>query len=311
MAAGVPKRAAPTVLARPTRGDGLLLVIGLTAVSTSAPLIAASATPALAIAFWRNIMATGVLAPVALLRCRDELRGLDRREWLLALGAGGLLAAHFATWIPSVGLTSVATSTALVATQPVWAAVISRLRGQPVSRRVWLGIALAVVGAALLTGLDVRVGARALVGDGLAVLGGAFAAAYMTAGAEVRLSVSTTTYTVLCYAATALLLLGVCLMGHQALSGYSRDDWLRLAALTAGAQLLGHSVFNRVLRTTSATVVSLAILFEIPGATLIAAVFLHRTPPLLALPAAVLLMAGVVVVVRAGGRDVAPSIPVE
>ena len=303
--------AAPASVARPGRGDALLLVLGVSAVSTSAPLIAATAAPALAIAFWRNALASGVLAPVALLRCRAELRGLRRREWLLALAAGALLAAHFATWIPSVRMTSVATSTALVATQPVWAALISRLRGHPVSRQVWGGIALSVLGAVFLTGLDVQVGARALTGDGLALLGAAFAAAYMTAGGEVRRSVSTTTYTLLCYTTTAALLLLVCLVGRQSLSGYPAADWVRLAALTAGAQLLGHSVFNRVLRTTSATVVSLAILFEIPGATLIAAVVLHRTPPLLALPAGVLLVAGVALVVRAGSRGVEPSIPVE
>ena len=130
----------------------------------------------------------------------------------------------------------------------------------------------------------------------------------MTAGSEVRRSVSTTTYTALCYATTALLLLPVCLLGGQALSGYEADDWVKLVALTAGAQLLGHSLFNRVLKTTSPTVVSLSILLEIPGAALIAAVFLGQTPPLLAVPAAVLLVTGLGLVIRASSS---PSIPVE
>ena len=296
---------------RPPRSDLVLLAVALTAVSTSGPLIAATAAPALAIAFWRNAMAAGVLLPVALLRCRSELRSLDRREWRLAALAGVLLALHFATWIPSLSFTSVASATALVATQPVWAALLSGLRGVPVGRAVWAGIAVAMSGALLLTGADLQVSGRALIGDGLALLGGAFAAMYMTAGSEVRRSVSTTTYTALCYSTTALVLLVVCLVGGQSLSGYDAEDWLRLVALTAGAQLLGHSLFNRVLKTTSPTVVSLSILLEIPGAALIAAVFLDQRPPLLAIPAAVLLVSGLGLVIRASSRAVAPSVPVE
>ena len=198
-----------------------------------------------------------------------------------------------------------------MATQPVWAALLSRVRGVAVSRAVWVGIAVAMSGVLLLTGVDLQVSGRALIGDALALAGGAFAAAYVVAGSEVRRSVSTTTYTFFCYSTTALLLLVACLVGRQALAGYDVEDWLKLVALTAGAQLLGHSLFNRVLRSVSATVVSLAVLMEIPGAALIAYLFLDQTPPLLALPAAVLLLGGLAIVIRSGSRATAPTVPVE
>lgn len=306
-----PARPVVHAVVRPPKGDVVLIVIALSAVSTSGPLIAATAAPALAIAFWRNAMASGVLVPVVLARCRGELRRLGVREWRLALLAGALLAAHFAVWVPSLRYTSVASATALVATQPVWAALFATMRGQVVSRRVWGGIALAVSGAALLSGVDLSLSSRALVGDGLAVLGGIFAAAYMMAGSEVRRSVSTTTYTAVCYATTALVLLVVCLVGGQSLGGYSGETWLQLVALTAGAQLLGHSLFNRVLGSTSPTVVSLSILFEIPGAALIAAVFLDQVPPASALAAAALLVVGVAVVISDSTPPTEPSVPVE
>ena len=296
---------------RPHGSDAVLLTVALVAVSTSGPLIAATAVPAMAIAFWRNAMAAGVLVPTVLLTCRDELRGLDRRERRLTLLAGLLLAAHFAAWIPSLSYTSVASATALVATQPVWNALLSGLRGVPVGRAVWLGIGVAMSGALLLTGVDFAVSGRALFGDALAIAGGVFAAGYMTAGSEVRRSVSTTTYTALCYSTTALVLLVVCLVGRQSLGGYDAQDWLKLVALTAGAQLLGHSLFNRVLKTTNPTVVSMSILLEIPGAALIAALFLGQTPPLLAIPAAALLVSGLGLVIRAGSRGTTPSVPVE
>jgi drug/metabolite transporter (DMT)-like permease len=284
------------------------MAIGLLAVATSGPLVAASAAvPALAIAFWRNGMAAAVLLPWTLVRRRHELAALDARERRLALLAGLMLALHFGTWIPSISYTSVASATALVATQPAWAAIISTVRGERVAGRVWLGIGVAMLGALLLTGADLTVSGDALLGDGLALLGGVFAAGYMTAGSEVRRSVTTTTYTTLCYSTTAVLLLGVCLIGRQSLAGYDGRDWARLVALTAGAQLLGHSLFNVVLKRVSPTLVSLAILFEIPGAALIAALFVAgQHVPLLAIPAAALLVAGLAIVISSGQRESAP-----
>lgn len=286
----------------PPPRDVALIAVAVTMVSTSGPLIAATAAPALAISAWRNLMAGGVLLPVALLRNRAELRGLDRRVRRLPLLAGGLLAAHFAAWVPSVTLTSVASSTALVATQPVWAALIARAAGRRVSRGVWVGILVSVAGAALITGADVTLSGRAVAGDLLAVLGGILAAAYVTAGAAARATMSTVAYTTICYLTCAFILVAACLIFGQPLAGYPAETWLKLAALTVGAQLLGHSLVNVVLRTTSPTVVSLAILFEAPGAALIAAVWLDQLPPLTALPGIAVLLAGLAVVVRAGAR---------
>ena len=273
----------------------------MAAVSTSAPLVREAALPALAVAFWRTALASAALVPgLARARARAEWRGLNRRDRRLAVVAGGLLAAHFATWIPSLSYTSVASSVALVATQPVWAAVIARIRGEVVSARAWLGIGVAFAGVVLLTGVDLHVSSRALFGDLLAVVGGVLAAAYVSVGAEVRRSISTTLYTGICYPTAAAVLVVACVVGGAPLGGYPARGWLCLVAITAGPQLLGHSVFNRLLRTISATLVSVAILFEVVGATLIAAWWFGERPRAAALPAALLIIAGVVLVVRAG-----------
>lgn len=285
--------------------------IGILAVSTSGPLIAAAAAPALAIAMWRNAFAVAAIAPYAWARHRSELRALSRHQWLWALAAGVLLAAHFATWVPSLDYTSVASSTALVCVQPVWVALIAITRGHHVPRRAWLGIALALVAVVVLTGVDFSLSPSALFGDLLALAGGVFAAFYTVIGGEVRRTVSTTAYTLICYACCALLLLVVCLAFRQQLGGYEGITWLQLLALTLGAQLLGHSLFNRILRTTSATVVSLAILFEVPGAALIAAIWLDQTPPLAAIPAALLLLLGLGIVISARDKDAEGAIPAE
>lgn len=299
---GVEATGAPATFARPPAADIGLLAVAVAAVSTSGPLVVAIAAPALAIAFWRNAMGSAVILPWALVRRWRELRTLDRRSWRLSTTAGVLLAVHFGTWIPSLALTSVASSTALVATQPVWAAAFARAGGRTVPRTVWVGIGLAVLGTALLAGVDVHLSGKALAGDLLALVGGAFGAGYVTVGAKVRSGVSTASYTAICYSVCAVLLLVVNLAAGTRLVGYDGETWLKLVALTVAAQLLGHSLVNVVLRTTSATVVSLAILVEVPGASLIAALWLHQVPPATAIPGLALLVAGAAVVIRAGSR---------
>jgi drug/metabolite transporter (DMT)-like permease len=296
-------------ITRPPGADVALLAVAVVAISTSGPMIAACTAPALAIAFWRCGLGAGLTAPVAWWRHRAARGSLTGREWRLMVGAGLLLAAHFALWVPSLRLTSVASATALVATQPIWAAIIARLRGARVAPRVWVGIAVALTGVLVLTGIDFAIDPRAFVGDLMATAGAVMSAAYVTAGAEVRRTVSTSTFTTTAYAVSAGVLLVVCLAGGQPLSGYTVRDWVLIALLTLVAQLLGHTVLAVVLSTTSPTVVSLAILFEMPGATLIAAWWLGQAPPVDILPAVVLLFVGVAVVITGADSPVVGEEP--
>jgi drug/metabolite transporter (DMT)-like permease len=271
------------------------------AVSTSAPLIAYAAAPALAVAFWRNALAAAVLTPISVGPRRGEVRdvvnGSRRRDGMFCVLAGLALAAHFATWMPSVQLTSVATATALVATQPVWQGLISAVMGRPTPLVGWIGIALAVCGAAWATGIDIGVSAQAVTGDALAVAGGLLAAVYTALGERARSRLSTTTYTWICYGVCAAVLLVVCLVGGVRLAGFDNRTWAAILALVVGAQLLGHSMFNYALHRISATTISVLILLEVPGAAVLAWLWLGQVPRLAALPGLLLLLAGVAVVV--------------
>ncbi|GHF68711.1 hypothetical protein GCM10010218_57700 [Streptomyces mashuensis] len=286
------------------RADLGLLAVAVAAVSLSAPLIAATAAPGLAIAFWRNAMAVGALTPVVLLRHRAELRGAGRRTVLLAVAAGALLAVHFGAWLPSLRMTSVASSTALVTTTPLWTTLLLRLRGHRPPALVWAGTWLAFLGVAGLTGADLSLSPRALAGDALALAGGIAAAGYVLLGAEVRRTVSTVTYSWLCYGTTTVLLLAVCLTAGARLGGYDGGTWLKLLLLTATAQLMGHSLMNRVVKTLGPSVVSTAMLLETPGAALLAALWLGQLPPPAAWPGLVVILAGLALVVRG---DAAPA----
>ena len=284
--------------------DVALLGVAVLAVSTSGPLIRYAAAPALAVAMWRNLLALPVLG-VAAFRARRPTRA-ERR---LVVLSGLFLAAHFATWIPSISYTSVASSVALVATQPVWAALLARWRGEPIDREVWIGIVVALAGVVVLSGVDLRLSTRAAFGDLLALVGGMLAAAYVTVGAEARKTVDTSVYAAGSYGVAAVVLLAMCLVSGRELWGYSSGSWWAIIALVVGPQLLGHTLVNRVLRTISPTAVSVAILFEVVGATILAALAFDETPPLAAAPAGVLILVGIVIVIRAGRRRAPEGVP--
>jgi drug/metabolite transporter (DMT)-like permease len=297
----------------PTLPTVAALTVAVLAVSSSAPLIAFAAAPALALAFWRNGLAAVALTPIALGPRRaeldDVLRGDRRRDGLFCVLAGLALAAHFAFWMPSVQLGSVATATAMVATQPVWQGLIAAGQGRRPSTAGWVGIGFAVAGVAWATGIDIGISGRAVLADGLALLGGMAAAVYTSLGERARTRLSTTTYTWVCYGVCALVLFGVCLVARVPLHGFDAATWAAILAIVVGAQLLGHSMFNYALHRVSATTVSVLILLEVPGAALLAWAWLGQTPRLAALPGLALLLIGVAVVVLGGGTGTQPPAP--
>ena len=275
----------------------LLCVVGVAGVSASGPLMAWVSAPALAIAFWRNALGTIAMLPSALTRHRPEIAGLDRRAVLATGFAGLMLAGHFATWVSSLKLTSVASATALQALQVAFVVLIDRLRGRPVRKAVLAGLVVSSTGVVVVSGVDLTLSARALAGDLLALAGGVFAAGYVVMGGTLRPAMSTTAYTTLCYGSCALLMLAVCLVGRQPLGGYEATTWFGLLAVTVSAQLLGHSIFNHLLAVLSPTVVSLTLLLEVPGAALLASVFLGQAPPLGVYAGLALILCGLAIVV--------------
>ncbi len=273
------------------------MAVGVVAVSLSGPLMAAAVVPPLAIAFWRNAFATAALAPGVVLRRRDELRGLRGNRLLLVMLSGLMLAVHFGTWVTALFFTSVASATAFVSLQLVWIVIWQLARGERFGARVLVGLALALAGVLVVSGVDFTLSTRALVGDLLALVGGMAAAAYTVIGSRARQTASTTTYTFVCYGTCAALLAVACVVAGQDLGGYPLEQWGLLLLVTVTAQLLGHSVFNHLLATTSPMYVSLALLLEVPGASLLAAVILGQQPPAAALVGLAVVVSGMALVI--------------
>jgi drug/metabolite transporter (DMT)-like permease len=281
-----------------------LVAVAVLGISTSAPLSAAMAAPVLAVAFWRNLVGALASGGWAGLRERAGVAALwrDRQLTGLALLAGVLLAGHFTSWLAGLRLTSVTASTALVCTTPVWTVALDLIRRVAVPARVLGGVLLAMIGVLAITGVDAGRSGSAALGDLLSLAGAIAMAGYVALGNRVMRSASTAVYTTFAYTTCALVLLPVCLLTGTQLAGFSTRTWLELATVTVGAQLLGHTLLNAALPRVGVTPLALAILLEVPGASLVAWVWLGQAPPLSVLPGAALMLLGLGVVVSATPR---------
>lgn len=281
----------------------LLAIVGILGVSASGPIMAATLAPALTIALWRNVLGAFALGIPALIKNPGFLKSLTRPEMKYTAVAATALALHFACFVTSVKMTSVAAATALVCLQAAWIALFQWLRGSKPPRPILLGLGAALLGVVVITGFDMGVSREALVGDVLAVAGGALAAVYTLAGAKARKSLSTGVYSSLCYALCSVILLLMCLAFGQPLVDIPAEAWWGILAVTVAAQLLGHTIFNYLLATISPLVVSMMILVEIPGAALLAAIFLSEALPPGTYLGLGLILAGLAVVILRQGRS--------
>lgn len=254
-----------------------VLALAVAVVSTASILVRyaqAEGAPSIAIAALRLGFATLVLTPIAWPRVRREWPQLTRGDLWLAFGSGAALAVHFAAWITSLEYTSVASSAALVTTNPVWVGIASvAVLRERVPRAVVIGIVLGLLGSLVVFGSTSGAGAAApapLLGNGLALVGALAASAYLLIGRGLRTRISLLTYVWLAYGAAAILLVLATFATNASLVKVSGTALLLTLALALGPQLIGHTAVNWAVRRASATVVALAILGEPIGAAVLA-----------------------------------------
>jgi len=257
----------------------LVLFLAVAAISLAAPMIRLAQSPSLAIAFLRLAFSTALLAPFALAREGRRMAVLPKREMLLLALSGLFLALHFATWISSLALTSVASSVVIVATQPIFAALFGFLFLK--ERMPWLsvlGLVLAIAGSAVIGAGDFSGGGKPLLGDLLSLSGAVFVAGYLLIGRSLRQSLPILAYIFPVYLFAALFLGLICLFTRTPLGPFPGTAYLWIFLLALVPQTLGHSLYNWALRHVKAYVVGVAVLGEPIGAALLA-VFLFKEIP--------------------------------
>jgi len=277
--------------AMPARPDLIRLGIGIIGIGTSGPLIAMSTMPVLTLIFWRNLGGSLLTLPFALRHSRDKA-GM---KW--AVIAGVVLALHFVGFFLAMRMTTVAAGTALVALQPIFAALFVKLSGGHIPSTAWLGMIVSFVGVVLVSGVDLQISVKSFLGDLAALISAALAAVYIIAGTKAQRTLETTTYTTICYFVCSITALPMALIAGNQIFSFSAKEWWILLGLILGAQLLGHSMFNSVLKRVSPAIVSLIVFFEVPVSAVLAAWWLDQRPPLGIIPGIVLILAGCILVV--------------
>lgn len=249
----------------------LVLAIGVISVSTSAILVKFSSAPSGIIAFYRMLFSVLIMLPIFLLKYAPELRLITKRDWLFSSIAGIFLAFHFILWFESLNYTSVASSTVLVTLQPLFAFVGTYFffKEKFTMRAILCGL-MAVVGSFIISWGDFKISGSALYGDILALIACALITAYLMFGQSVRQRVSLITYTFVVYSISTITLFLYVLIKNEPLLPYPTSDWIYFLLLALIPNLLGHTLFNWSIKWVSTSTISMAILLEPIGATILA-----------------------------------------
>jgi len=283
-------------MSKPTIRPYLVITTGIVAVSFASIFIRLAEAPSLVIAASRLTIASLILAPVALIKSKDELRALTKADLGLALLSGLFLGLHFATWISSLEYTSVASSVVFVSTSPMFVGLASHfLLKERVSRQMFAGIAVSVLGGMIVGYGDFGLGARELFGDLLALAGAVAVSGYLLVGRKLRRHLSLLSYIFLVYATAAAFLIAVCLVAGHTFSGYPRQTYLMFVLLAVVPQIIGHSSYNWALKYLPATFVGVGTLGEPVGSTILAYFILNETPTLAKIGGGALILAGIYV----------------
>lgn len=290
----------------------LALTFGVFAISFGSILVRLAQNenvPSLVIAAWRTGLASLFLLPLALSRKRAELAQLTRTDWGWALLSGGMLGLHFGSWVSSLLYTTITSSTVLVTTSPLWVAMASPFfLKEPLSRPLKIGTAMALAGSVVVGLGDVLAvqdgrlafnlaqpsAANPMLGNGLALIGAAAAAAYLLIGRRLRPKLSLLSYTAVVYSMAALTLLVAALSAGEPLFAYSPRAYLLFLLMAIFPQLIGHSSFNWALGYLPAAYVSVAVISEPVGATILGVLLFREIPGPVAVAGSLFILAGVV-----------------
>ena len=269
------------------------MAAGVTGIAFGSILIKLATAGPLAIAFYRLLFTSVILLPVFAAQRKSRALTMSDIGW--AGLAGVFLSLHFVLWIYSLNFTSVTSSVVFVTTNPLFVTIFGWLIfKEKASRGLLLAIALVICGGLLIAGQSALAGGgRANIGNLLAMGGAVMASGYLLIGRKMRPRLDIITYTTVCYGITALILFASCFVFRVTLFEFDKVNylWFLLAAL--GPQLLGHSSFNWGLKYWPASRISMLIITEPVGATILAFLILHQRPSLYEVLGGLLIMAGV------------------
>ncbi|WP_229977963.1 DMT family transporter [Bacillus nakamurai] len=274
------------------RSIGLPLVISIIAISFSAIIVKWSGAPASVLSMYRMVFAAVLMLPFVAKK-RAEFLGIRVREWALLGVSGFFLGLHFVLWFGSLKLTTVASSTVILALQPM----ISLLGGYLIYREKSSGRALlimcaAVIGAAMIGWGDLGHSRAAILGDALSFFSVIAVVCYLLIGQQAVKKVSHWVYSFCVFAFAGFFLVIYNVSVSAPFSGYAAREW-GIFLLLAVIPTMSHVINNWLLNFVNATTISMSILGEPVGATIFAVLLLGERVTSIQMAGGVLVLCGV------------------
>ena len=224
-----------------------------------------------------------------------------------AIAAGVCLAFHFATWISSLAFTSIAASTTLVTTNPIWVGLLSRFwLKEKLSKQSIIGIVIALAGGILIALSDTHTNnsyKNPILGDILALLGAWMASLYIILGSQAQQKgLSLSQYIAIAYSSAAIVLLPLPLLFQGNYFGYPSRVYLYVLLMAIVSQLIGHTSFNWAIRWISPTFISLTLLLEPIASSWLGFILFAEIPSLLVFIGGLIVLLGVGISVLGKGE---------
>ncbi|MEL7648560.1 MAG: DMT family transporter [Sedimentibacter sp.] len=263
--------------------------------SLSSIIIRFSNAPALAISAYRMLFTCLMLLFPVLYRNKNEFSEISAKDFALCAASGFFLALHYASWISSIQMTTIANSTVLVACSPMFVAILNFfiMKERP-SYRMVIGIAMSLAGTFIIA-MGSAGGSQnsMMAGNVLAFLGAIFVAVYLVIGGIVRKRLSAGTYVFIVYSVSAVVLFAMCIAGNIPIYPYPAREFVLFFALAFFCSILGHTVYNYLVKYFSSTLISVSTLSEPIFASIMALFFFSEIPTLYTLAGGIIILAGI------------------
>lgn len=292
------------VAATPVRQSktGLLYVCLAVFFFSTSPIFVRWSSPftSIEIAFWRLAIAAMLVAILGILTRQRLL--LKRREVPRFLFYGLVTALHFLTYISSLSFTTIAHALALVYTSPIFATLFSAIfLHESLPRRKYLGIAIAVIGIAIMAGFQPNYttcslaspGHCMVLGDVIALASGICFATYSVVGRGERDHHPLFRYTTNVYGLAALWLLPIALFSAFT-HAYPLGAIGAVVALGVFPLGLGHTLYNASVRRVHATYANLIATQEVTGGIILGIFLLGEIPSAAAIIGVVVTLVGII-----------------
>ncbi|UJM29353.1 DMT family transporter [Bacillus aerophilus] len=276
----------------PKKSIAVPLVISIIAISFSAIIVKWSSAPAAILSMYRMIFAAVLMFPFILPR-QKEFVSLKRRDWFFLCMSGFFLGLHFVLWFGSLKLTTVASSTIIIALQPM----VSLLGGflifrERTTKSAIFTMCAAIVGALMIGWGDVGHSQDAIIGDILSFFSVIAVVCYLLIGQQAVRKISHWIYSFCVFGFAGLFLILFNLIQQTPFIGYSSKEW-GIFLLLAIIPTMSHVINNWLLTYVNATTISMSILGEPVGATILAVLLLGEKVTLLQMFGGLLVLLGV------------------